>query len=84
MKYNLIKLVRNTKDQYSATFGTYDTLRTAKVAYHSTLAAYHNADDVKTATCKIIDEYGHSINGFEEIVDHTEEETTTTTTETTE
>lgn len=75
MKYNVIKLVRNTQDQYVAQpIDTKDDIDNAKVAYHQTLAAFHNADDVKVATVKIEDEYGHELKGFMEIVDHTESE----------
>ena len=77
MKYNLIKLIRNTQDQYVASVDTYDALENAKVAYHQVLAAFHNADDVKIATVKIIDEFGHFVDGFEETVDHTEPEIST-------
>ena len=35
MKYNIIKLVRNTADAYSATVSaTFDNLESAKVNYH--------------------------------------------------
>jgi hypothetical protein len=72
MKYNIIKLVRNTADQYSATVSaTFDNLDSAKVNYHQTLASLHNADDVKVATVKILDEFGHELSGFSETVDHT-------------
>ena len=77
MKYNIIKLVRNTADQYSATVSaTFDNLDSAKVNYHQTLAALHNASDVKTATVKIEDEFGHELTGYTEQVEHETEETT--------
>jgi hypothetical protein len=77
MIYNIIKLVRNTADAYSATVSaTYDNLDGAKVNYHQTLASLHNADDVKVATVKIIDEFGHELSGFSETVDHTQTEET--------
>jgi hypothetical protein len=73
MKYNLIKFIRNTKEQYVAQTSTYDAIESAKVAYHQSLAALHNAPDVKVATVKIEDEFGHELAGFNEIVDHTPE-----------
>lgn len=75
-KYNIIKLIRNTADQYSASISaTFDDLESAKVDYHQTLAALHNASDVKTATVKIEDEFGHELAGYMEHVDHTPTET---------
>lgn len=75
MKYNIIKLIRNTADAYSASVSaTFDSLESAKVNYHQSLATLHNASDVKVATVKIEDEFGHELAGFFETVDHTEEE----------
>jgi len=70
MKYNLIKFIRNTAEQYVVQASTYDAIESAKVAYHQSLAAFHNAPDVKVATVKIEDEFGHELSGFNEIVDH--------------
>lgn len=71
MKYNIIKLVRNTADQYSATVSaTFDNLESAKVNYHQTCASLHNASDVKTATVKIEDEFGHELAGYAEQIEH--------------
>ena len=71
MKYNIIKFVRNAEDTYSATVSaTFDDLEGAKVNYHQTLAALHNAKDVKTAAVKIEDEFGRQLSGFMEIVNH--------------
>jgi hypothetical protein len=71
MKYNIIKLVRNTADQYSATVSaTFDNLESAKTNYHQNLAALYNASDVKTATVKIEDEFGHELAGYTEQVEH--------------
>jgi hypothetical protein len=73
MKYNILKFVRNAEDSYSATVSaTFDDLEGAKVNYHQTLAALHNAKDVKTATVKIEDEFGRQLSGFIEIVNHEE------------
>lgn len=71
MKYNIIKLVRNTADVYSASVSaTFDNLESAKTNYHQSLAALHNASDVKTATVKIEDEFGHELTGYTEQVEH--------------
>lgn len=71
MKYNIIKLVRNTADQYSASISaTFDNLESAKVNYHQSLVSLHNASDVKTATVKIEDEYGNELAGYTEKVEH--------------
>lgn len=70
MKYNLLKLVTNTQEQYSATITTYESEESAAVGYHNTLAAFHNASDVLVATVKIVDEYGHKVKDYEEVVDH--------------
>lgn len=71
MKYNIIKLIRNTSDQYSASVSaTFNNLESAKVNYHQSLAALHNASDVKKATVKIEDEFGHELTGYTEQVEH--------------
>lgn len=75
MKYNVIKFIRNTQEQYVAQVAaTYDSLSSAQVSYHQTLASLHNASDVIIAVVKIEDEFGHELQGFSETVDHTEEE----------
>jgi aminoglycoside phosphotransferase (APT) family kinase protein len=74
MKYNIMKLVRNTSDQYSASVSaTFDNLESAKVNYHQSLAALHNASDVKNATVKIEDEFGHELAGYTEQIEHVAE-----------
>lgn len=71
MKYNIIKLIRNTADAYSASISaTFDNLESAKVNYHQSLATLHNASDIKTATVKIEDEFGHELAGYTEQVEH--------------
>jgi hypothetical protein len=75
MKYNIIKLVRNIADAYSATVSaTFDNLESAKVNYHQTCASLHNASDVKTATVKIEDEFGHELTGYTEQIEHVVED----------
>ena len=71
MIYNIIKLVRNTVDEYSASVSaTFNNLESAKVNYHRELMNLHNASDVKTATVKIEDEFGHELVGYIEQVEH--------------
>lgn len=71
MKYNLIKMITNTQDQYIAeVVSTHETPKSAKVSYHQLLAALNNADDVKVAVVKIEDEYGNKLSGFEETIDN--------------
>lgn len=75
MKYNIIKLVRNIADEYSASISaTFDDLESAKVNYHSELMNLHNASDVKSATVKIEDEFGHELAGYTEQVEHVTED----------
>lgn len=82
MKYNIIKLIRNTADAYSASISaTFDNIESAKVNYHQSLAALLNASDVKTATVKIEDEFGHELAGYTEHVEHVTEVSEETETE---
>lgn len=75
MKYNVVEFIRNTADDYVAKVAaTYDNLKSAIVKYHQDLATFHNADDVKVATVKIVDEFGHEVPSYFEVVDHTESE----------
>lgn len=79
MKYNILKYITNTSDQYSASVeATFDDLNAAKVNYHQTCATLHNASDVKVACVKLVTEYGYDVQGYMEIVDHTVSETETT------
>ena len=71
MKYYLVKLLTNTAGQDGSTITAYDNLNNALVAYHNTLAAFHNAEDVLFAVVSILDEYGNTTN--KEIVDHNPE-----------
>ena len=74
MKYNIEKFITNTQNQYSASVAaTFDDFDKAKVNYHQSLATLHNADDVLVAVVKIVDEFGNSMDGFREVVDHTPE-----------
>lgn len=68
MKYYLVKLLTNNKGQDGSSLAKYDTLESARVSYHNTLAAFHNATDVLYAVVQILNEQGTSITL--EIVDH--------------
>ena len=69
MKYYVIKLLTNTAGQDAPSIDVYETKEQALVAYHNTLAAYHNAEDVFYAVVMIVNEYGNT--EIKEIVDHT-------------
>lgn len=82
-KFYVIKELTNTQGQDASSIAVYENedLETAKtnaiVAYHNTLSAYHNADDVLYAVVQIHDEYGNVLGGqggYREIVDHKEPE----------
>ena len=68
MKYYVIKLLTNTAGQDAPSVDVYATREQALVAYHNTLAAYHNAEDVLYAVTMIVNEYGNV--EIKEIVDH--------------
>lgn len=72
-KYYLIKELTNTQEQDGSTITLYADLDSAIVAYHNTLAAFHDASDVLYAVVMIHDIYGRVVggeNGYKEIVDH--------------
>lgn len=80
MKYNVVEFITNTAGAYTAKVtATYDNLESAIVKYHQDLSTFHNASDVKVATVKIEDEFGHEVEGFFEVVDHREPEPEPTT-----
>lgn len=71
MKYNVLKFITNTQNQYTATVAaTYDNLKGARVNYHQALAALVNADDVKTAVVKIVDEFGNDVDRYREVIEN--------------
>lgn len=59
MKYYLIKLLTNDKGQDGSSIAVYGSLNNAQVAYHQTLANFHNASDVLFAVVEIMNEYGN-------------------------
>lgn len=71
-KYYLIKELTNDKGQDGSSIATYATLDNAVVAYHQTLASFHNASDVLFANVMIHDMYGRVVGGYAETVDHRE------------
>lgn len=74
MKYNVLQFITNTAGNYTAKVSaTFDDLSKAKVNYHSTCAAFNNADDVLIAVIKLVDEYGNPMDGYREVIDHTPE-----------
>ena len=73
MKYYLVKLLTNTQGQDGSSIAVYNTKDKALVAYHQTLAAYHNAEDVLYAVVQIINENGNV--EIMEIVNHKPEPT---------
>ena len=76
-KYYLINELTNTEGQDGSSISVFDTLDSAIVSYHQTLAAYHNASDVLYANVQIHDMYGRVVggeNGYKETVDHTKKQ----------
>lgn len=71
-KYYLIKELTNAQGQDGSTISVYPTLDNAVVAYHQTLASFHNASDVLFANVLIHDMYGRVVGGYSETVDHRE------------
>lgn len=67
-KYYVIKLLTNTAGQDVPSINVYADKTAALVAYHNTLAAYHNAADVLYAVVMIATENGNI--EIKEIVDH--------------
>lgn len=68
-RYYLIKILTNTQEQDASSVSMFDTLEKAQVAYHQTLAMYHNADDVLYAIVSIVDGEYSNLQA-REIVDH--------------
>ena len=69
-KYYLVKLLTNDKGQDGSSISVYGELENAQVAYHQTLASFHNAADVLYAVVEILDGYGRIVGGYSETVDH--------------
>lgn len=69
-KYYLIKELTNDKGQDGSSISVYTSLDSAVVAYHQTLASFHNAQDVLYAVVMVHDGYGRVVGGYSETVDH--------------
>lgn len=70
-KWYLAKLSTNTAGQDGSSISVYsgdNAENNVLVAYHQTLAAFHNAEDVLFAVVEILNENGYVIQS--EIVDH--------------
>lgn len=67
-KYYLLKLLTNTQGQDGSTISVYNNKSNALVAYHQTLATFHNAPDVLYAIVKVENLLGNT--EIMEIVDH--------------
>lgn len=74
-KYYLIKELTNDKGQDGSSIAVYTSLDSAVVAYHQTLASFHNAEDVLYAVVMVHDGYGRVVGGYSETVDHREPDT---------
>lgn len=68
MKFYLVKILTNTQEQDGSSIAVYGEKNAALVAYHQTLANFHNAEDVLYSVVEILNENGDSI--IKEIVDH--------------
>ena len=74
MKFYLVKLLTNTAGQDASSIAVYEdssdkaALDKALVAYHQTLATFHNAEDVLYAVVEILTENGYVYQS--EIVNH--------------
>ena len=73
MNYYLIKIVINEQGQDGTSIEVKSSLDSAIVAYHQTLAAYHNAQDVRHGVIEILDGSGVIVggnSGYREEVNH--------------
>lgn len=69
----LQKLVLNAEGQHGDTVAYNESYENTIVQYHQTLAAFHNAPDVRKAVVQILDDNGRAIPKFSETVIHTPE-----------
>lgn len=76
MKFFLAILLTNVQGQDGSTISVYEgdnAEERAKVAYHNTLASFHNAPDVYFVVVEILDSYGRILGGdkgYREEVNH--------------
>lgn len=67
MKYAIVKCVNGT---YSIHAEGFTDLSKAKVNFHGLCQALWNAQDVITATVKIVDENLDNVEGYKEFITH--------------
>ena len=70
MKYAVIKVVNGTYEIHSE---GWTDLEKAKVNFFGLCQTLHNASDVQTACCMIVDENLDNVKGYKELVNHGEE-----------
>ena len=70
MEYAVIKVVNGA---YAIHSEGWTDLEKAKVNFFGLCQNLHNASDVKTACCMIIDENLDNVEGYKELVNHSEE-----------
>lgn len=70
MNYYLIKILINDKGQDGTSINVFNSLDSAQINYHQTLATYYNAQDVAHAVVEILDTYGRIVGNFHEEVNH--------------
>ena len=72
-RFYLVKQLTNDKEQDGSKIEFYSDQNAVIVAYHNTLASFHNAQDVLFAVVQILDGSGNVLggkDGFKETVDH--------------
>ena len=67
MKYAVIKVVNDT---YTIHSEGWTDIEKAKVNYFGLCQTLHNAEDVQTACCMIIDENLNNAEGYREYINH--------------
>lgn len=69
-RYYLYVQLTNTQEQDASSVATYNTLDSAKVAYHDKCKIYNAANDVLYAVVQIKDFYGRTVLNYDETIDH--------------
>lgn len=68
MKYAVVKVINGSFVIHSE---GWTDLEKAKVNYFDLCKTLHNAEDVQTACCRIIDENLDNVEGYKEFINHT-------------
>ena len=68
--FYLVSLVTNQQDQHQSLIEEFTDLEKAIVRYHNSLAAFHNAEDVKHAIVEILNDDGLLLTSYKESVSH--------------